>query len=453
MKIFLICLVLFLLKTSVLFSDVLYLNADLSKSLGSLYDYNPKIKYEREILKSKDELLPKAFSNFRPEISGYYQKGKVDTSSKGFNITSDGVRTETNKGVVISQSIFDGGSSFSEIQISKNEIFSQRYYLRNVEQEVFLDGINLYADLATENSNLILKKKNVEVLNKQLELTKEQFEIGEVTMTDVSIAEARLSLAESEKFESTNNLNSLKANFLSVFGKEPNKPKIEMPLKNSDREIDELKKEALEDNPKIKGIKYKIKSFKKQIQSLKRKQLPSVKLEAEAKINEGYFRTDSKREVLSAFAKIDIPIYRSGLASSEIRTLRKKATAEIELLKLESKILESNLITSKSSLDYSLSKINAFKKQIESNKIYLEGLKQELQLGERTILDVLNGEQELLESSLGLVMAFKDYFISYYELLFYLGKLNAKDLNLNVVLFDDEKNYNAVKGKWLDIIE
>ena len=453
MKIFFICLVLFLLKTSVLFSDELYLNDDLSESLGSLYDYNPKIKYEREILKSKDELLPRAFSKFRPEISGYYQKGKVDTSSKGFNITSDGIRTETNKGVVISQSIFDGGSSLSEIQISKNEIFSQRFYLKNIEQEVFLDGINLYANLATENSNLILKKKNVEVLKRQLELTKEQFEIGEVTMTDVSIAEARLSLAKSENLESSNNLNSLQANFFSVFGKEPNKPEIKMPLKLRYFDIDKLKKIALEENPKIKVIKYKIKSYKKQIQSLKRKQLPSVKLEAEAKINQGYFRTDSKREVLSAFAKVDIPLYQSGLASSEIRSLRKQATAEIELLKLESKILESNLTTSKSSLDYSLSKIKAFKKQIESNKIYLEGLKQELQLGERTTLDVLNGEQELLQSSLGLVMAYRDYFTSYYEIIFHLGKLNAKDLNLNVALFDDEKNYNEVKGKWLDIIE
>ncbi len=453
MKNFFILLILLISKPSISFSDEVYIGSDLSKSLGDLYNYNPKIKYEREILKSKDELLPRAFSNFRPEISGYYQKGKVDTSSKGFNITSDGIRTETNKGVVISQSIFDGGSSFSEIQISKNEIFSQRFYLKSVEQEVFLDGINLYAELATENSNLILKKKNVEVLKRQLELTKEQFEIGEVTMTDVSIAEARLSLAESENLESTNNLNSLRANFFSVFGKEPYNPNIEMPLKKSPQEIDELKKKALEDNPKIKGIKYKIKSFKKQIQSLKRKQLPSVKLEAEAKINEGYFRTDSKREVLSAFAKIDIPIYRSGLASSEIRGLRKQSSAEIELLKLESKLLKSSIITSKSSLDYSLSKIKAFNKQIESNKIYLEGLKQELQLGERTILDVLNGEQELLESSLGLVMAYKDYFISYYELLFHLGKLNAKDLDLDVTLFDDEKNYNEVKGKWLDIIE
>ena len=53
------------------------------------------------------------------------------------------------------------------------------------------------------------------------------------------------------------------------------------------------------------------------------------------------------------------------------------------------------------------------------------------------ILDVLKGEG----------------FISYYELLFHLGKLNAKDLNLNVILFDDEKNYNSVKGKWLEIID
>ena len=83
------------------------------------------------------------------------------------------------------------------------------------------------------------------------------------------------------------------------------------------------------------------------------------------------------------------------------------------------------------------------KNRLNLIKFILRVLKQELQLGERTTLDVLNGEQELLESSLGLVMAYKDYFISYYELLFHLGKLNAKDLNLNVILFDDEKNYNS----------
>ena len=94
-------------------------------------------------IKSKDEFLPQAYSDFRPEIDGYYQKGKVDTNSQGFNITSDGIRTETSKGIIISQNIFDGGSSLSNIKVAKNEIFAQRYFLKNVEQEVFLEAIKL----------------------------------------------------------------------------------------------------------------------------------------------------------------------------------------------------------------------------------------------------------------------------------------------------------------------
>ena len=390
MKKLFIFLIFCLIKCPLLVKAEFFLNEDLLNSLSKLYELNPKIKYEQEILKSKDELLPRALAGFRPEITGYYQKGKVDTKSDGFNITSDGIRTESNKGIVISQSVFDGGSTLSEIQLSKNEIFSQRFFFKNVEQEVFLEAINLYAELATENSNLKLKKKNVEVLKKQLELTKEQFEIGEVTMTDVSLADARLSLAESDNLESINNINSLTANYIAIFGIEPVKPEIQLPVKKN-LAFNNLNKDALENNPKINEIKYKIKSLNKRIELLKRKKLPSVKIEAEAKINEGYFRTDSKREVLSAFAKVDIPIYQSGLASSEIREAKKRKFAEMELLKLEIKKLKSNLISSKSSLDHSISRINAFKKQIESNKIYLEGLKQELQLGERTTLDLLNG--------------------------------------------------------------
>ena len=183
-----------------------FISLDLSQSLKNLYEYNPKLKYERELLMSKDELFPQALSEFRPEVSGYYEKGKVDTNSAGFNITSDGIRTESNKGLTITQRLFDGGSSLSNIQVAKNEILAQRFFLKNIEQEIFLESIEIYADLATEKINQNLKKKNVEFLESQEELTKEQFEIGEVTLTDVSIAEARLSLAKSELLESSNKI-------------------------------------------------------------------------------------------------------------------------------------------------------------------------------------------------------------------------------------------------------
>jgi outer membrane protein TolC len=337
--------------------------------------------------------------------------------------------------------------------VAKNEILSQRSNLKNIEQEIFLDAIKLYADLATEKSNLKVKEKNVEVLKRQLELTKEQFEIGEVTLTDVSISEARFTLAESELMESLNIINSIKAKYLSIFGVSPTNPEIFIPLEEKQFDDVNLIAEGKNNNPKVRSVEFTLASLKNEISALKRKRLPSLKLEAEAKINQGYFRTDSEREVLSAFAKVDIPIYQSGMASSKIREAREKLFAQQELLKLETENLAASIVSSKSSYDYSFSRIIAYKKQIESNKIYLDGLKQEFQLGERTTLDVLDGEQELLESELDLIKAYKDYFISYYEVMFFIGKLNAKDLSLNVEIFDDEKNYNKVKKRWLDIIE
>ena len=322
MKIFFFYILLSFFVHKNLFAEI-FISDDLSKSLSSLYYFNPKLKYEREILKSKDELLPRAFSEFRPEIRGYYEKGKIDTNSEGFNISSDGIRTETNKGVIVSQSIFDGGSSLSQIKVAKNEIYSQRSFLKNVEQEVFLEAINLYADLATENSNIKVKEKNVEVLKRQLELTKEQFEIGEVTLTDVSISEARFSLAESELLETSNIINAIKAKYISIFGKSPKNPEIIIPTNSKKFDIENLKSVGKKNYPKIDEIIYIIQSIENEIKSLKRKRLPSLKLQAEAKINQGYFRTDSEREVLSAFAKVDIPLYQSGLASSKIREAKK----------------------------------------------------------------------------------------------------------------------------------
>ena len=117
-----------------------------------------------------------------------------------------------------------------------------------------------------------------------------------------------MSLAESDFIESEKNLESLTANFVFVFGMKPIKPKIDLNVLELKKTINQMKELGLKQNPKINDLFHKIKSSENKIKSLKRKKLPSVKLEADAYINEGYFRTDSKREVLSAFAIVDIPL-------------------------------------------------------------------------------------------------------------------------------------------------
>ena len=145
--------------------------------------------------------------------------------------------------------------------------------MKNAEQEIFLDAIILYADLATESSNIKVKEKNVEVLKRQLELTKEQFEIGEVTLTDVSISDARFSLAESEFMETSNIINAIKAKYLSIFGNNPVKPEIKIPTDYKKFDIETLKLMVKNNNPKIEAVNFRIKSIENEINSLKRKKI------------------------------------------------------------------------------------------------------------------------------------------------------------------------------------
>ena len=430
-----------------------FLSPELVEVLKSTYLYSPKLKVERELLMKEDELIPQAFSEFRPKIDGYYNKGKIDTAISGSNFIADGVRTETNAGIKITQPIFNGGSTINNIKSAKKKIKAQRLKLKYTEQIVMLEAINIFSSLAAKKKELLLNQKKEESLKKKFELAENQFEIGEITMTDVSIAKARLSLARSDFIKTESELFAIKVKFKSLVGIESQKPELFFDFPVLKKDLTQLTSRMIEQNPELLSILFNIKSLNSEIKSLYSRKLPSVKLEAELKKNKGYFRSDSSREVMSAFASVSIPLYQSGLASSKIRELKKELSSEKEFHKLKMNEFKYNLANSWSGFNSSKSKIDAYKTQIEANRKYLEGLNQEMMLGERTLIDILDAEEELIESEYNLIKSFEENFNSYFEILFYIGELNSKSLNLKVNFFDETKNFNEVKFKWLDIIE
>lgn len=442
-------LVFFLFKSS----KCDFLSPELVEVLKSTYLYSPKLKVERELLMKEDELIPQAFSEFRPKIDGYYNKGKIDTAISGSNFIADGVRTETNAGIKITQPIFNGGSTINSIKSAKKKIKAQRLKLKYTEQIVLLEAINIFSSLAAKKKELLLNQKKEESLKKKFELAENQFEIGEITMTDVSIAKARLSLARSDFIKTESELFAIKVKFKSLVGIESQKPELFFDFPVLKKDLTQLTSRMIEQNPELLSILFNIKSLNSEIKSLYSRKLPSVKLEAELKKNKGYFRSDSSREVMSAFASVSIPLYQSGLASSKIRELKKELSSEKEFHKLKMNEFKYNLANSWSGFNSSKSKIDAYKTQIEANRKYLEGLNQEMMLGERTFIDILDAEEELIESEYNLIKSFEENFNSYFEILFYIGELNSKSLNLKVNFFDETKNFNEVKFKWLDIIE
>jgi outer membrane protein TolC len=92
-------------------------------------------------------------------------------------------------------------------------------------------------------------------------------------------------------------------------------------------------------------------------------------------------------------------------------------------------------------------RITSFESEVRAQEVAFEGVQQEAQVGSRTVLDVLDAEQELLDARVNLVSARRDLTVSSYALLSAIGKLTAQDLSLSVDLYDPTRNFGAVKNK------
>jgi outer membrane protein len=79
--------------------------------------------------------------------------------------------------------------------------------------------------------------------------------------------------------------------------------------------------------------------------------------------------------------------------------------------------------------------------------VAFEGVKQEAKVGSRTILDVLDAEQELMDTLVNLVSAKRNLVVSGYSLLSATGQLTVKGLSLNVDIYDPSRNLRFVRDK------
>jgi outer membrane protein len=95
--------------------------------------------------------------------------------------------------------------------------------------------------------------------------------------------------------------------------------------------------------------------------------------------------------------------------------------------------------------------IESFRSEVSTAEIALDGVRQENDVGERTVLDVLDAEQELLDAQVSLVSARRDELAASFAMLRAMGRFTAEDLGLDVDLYDPAANYRGVRDRWFGL--
>ena len=428
----------------------------LREALNSTYRTNPTLNAQRETLKSTDATVAIARAGGRPTVTG--------TVGVNRNLTRSGVIAQTqggdhnislSGGADLNIPLFQGGSVRNAVQAAKTRVEAGRATLRAVEGDIFTEAVAAYMDVMRDRSIVELNANNVKVLDTNLEATRDRFQIGDVTRTDVAQSEARLSLGRSQLATAQGRLAGSEENYRRVIGKTPEALAPPPPLPPLPATADEAVRIALVNNPDYIAATRQAQAAGYDVRVARAGRLPTVSGTLTGdyvnQLTGGTNGLDRSGTATSVGLTGRIPIYQGGLPGARIRQSQALEGQFLELVVASERLVVSNTRSAFATYKAALEAVASNDVAVKANELALEGVRAENSVGTRTILDVLNAEQELLNSQVLLVTAKRDAYVAGFQLLNAMGQAEAADLGLDGgPLYDPLGNYRNVATDWND---
>lgn len=419
----------------------------LQESLAKAYAGNPTLLAKRAELRGIDEGVPQALSGWRPSVSASASSGESRSYSSARTTNKTVTHTPTTTSLTVSQSLYSGGQTVAAIASAENAVLAGRADLVGVEQTVLLDAVKAYVNVFREQAVLELRVNNEQVLGRQLEATTDRFEVGEITRTDVHQAQARLAKATADRIQAEGDLASSRATYEKVMGEAPerlSRPEIALNLPNS---VESAIKLAVAQNPNVLKAEYGERGSRDDVQTARGSLLPTVDLAGTASRSLNASGLSTRSDTFSAKLTLSVPLYQKGAAYSALRAARQTAIKKRRDIDTAKRSATETTARAWETLTTSKARIKSFGAQIKASEVALEGVQREAAVGSRTVLDVLDAEQELLDAKVSIVRAQRDETVALFELKSAIGELTSNYLSLPVTAYDSAKHYDNVRPK------
>ena len=433
----------------------------LEQALSAAYQNNPTLLDERARLRAVDETLPQAEGGWRPTVTLTGSIGYSHTETTPAATSSNGTVVALPPGPPVAltpktgtaqvvQPLYRGGRTTASIEQAKASIQGERARLMSAEQSVLLDCATTYFTVVNSQANLDLQNSNEQVLRRQLDAVNDEFRVGTVTRTDVSQAEARLAGAVAARIAAEGTLAAAKQTFQRITGLVPGVLTAPpQPVTLLPKTVDEARNLAATDNPTVIAAQFDENASRSAIAVTQSQLLPQLNL-----IGTYSFLSQSQASVhqqdqAQVVAQLQIPLYEAGVVYSQVRQAKQTAGQR----KVDIDLSRRSAIELATTAFFNLQSANAQRQSLQSairaDEIALEGVRQEASVGSRTVIEVLNAEQELLNAQTSLVNSDRTALTNAYQLLSAVGRLSATRLNLPVQIYDYERNFRNNQGRWI----
>jgi TolC family type I secretion outer membrane protein len=404
----------------------------LNDALAGAYQTNPVLQAARAQLRSTDELVPQALSGWRPTITGELEGGG------GIDERHDDGRVLGLADLRIVQPVYSGGRTSASTHQAESLVQAQRAQLVAAEQQVLLQSVTAYMDVVRGEAVLSLNQGNEKVVRAERDSAVRRRAAGAASDTDVSQAESRLALAQAQRTQAEAALQSARAAYRQQIGADPatlSAPLLPTGLPGTEDEA----VAGAAGHPFVVAAQFAEKAARDGVDVVLGEMRPQVSVE-------GDLLTD--HETARVLAKVTIPFYQAGNVDARARSSKETYGERRFDTETQQRQTAAEAAAAWYALDSAAAQIGSFATQIETAKRALAGTRRDHDAGTRTLLDVLDAQQELLSAQTNLVGAKHDQTVAAYRLLAAIGRLTARDINLPVTPYDFEAHYLEVRDKF-----
>jgi outer membrane protein len=428
----------------------------LRDALVAAYTTNPTLEGARANQRATDENVPIEKADGRPSINGQANYTELVRRSAGDFTSPDRTLSAT---ASLAVPINSGGAVRNSVKAAETRVTAGQADLRGTESSIFSQVVAAYMDVILNEAVVGLNRSNVDVLQVNLQATSDRFQIGELTRTDVAQSQSRLATARSDTRSAEAQLAAARERYVQLIGKAPGVLDPPPPLPGLPATPDEATTVALDDNPDILAARERRKAAGYDVKVAGSSRLPTLQAFSQGTYNDYFNSLPSYSGIVFAQSgttaqvgvRASIPIFQGGRPAA----LRRRAQA------LEGSAMEQEIATEREVIAQVRSAYTAWRASneiitstqaaVDAQTLSLEGVRAENSVGNRTILDILNAEQELLQARVRLVTAQRNAYVAGFALLAAMGKAEAQDLGLDGgPLYDPDTNYKRVRGKWFD---
>ncbi|OAN59873.1 TolC family outer membrane protein [Sphingomonas sp. TDK1] len=436
----------------------------LQDALSQAYATNPDLQGQRANQRANDENVPIARSQGLPGLNatGSGNDSLYNTASNPLTPSR-----QAQLGINLSQPIYNGGRIRNSVRAAEVRVNAGRANLRGTEADIFTQTVTAYLNVIRDESIVRLNQENVHVLEVNLQATRDRFQVGDLTRTDVAQSEARLALAQSQLRSAEAQLIGSRETYIRVVGTAPGVLAPPPPLPNLPEDVQSAEQVALANNPFLEAAQLARDATRYDTRVAKAGRLPQVSLGVGGNYSNylgsigsvgGASGVTSNVPNATTSAtlgvQVTLPLFQAGRPAAQVRQAQALEGAAIEQVTLTERGVIAQARSAYASYQAALRVIESSRTAVQANQLSLEGVRAENSVGTRTILDILNAEQELLNSQVQYVTAERDAYVAGFSLLAAMGRAQAKDLNFDSrLLYDPNVNYARVRNRindWRD---